>query len=547
MSKRYLVLAEAHGIQNYVFGSNRLAENIGASYLVGKWSNEELRSHLKGILQSKDQELVKDIYAGGGNTMFEVETDSAEVVIHKLTREILVKCPGLLFTIVYEEMKPAEQFRELYIFLREKLVAVKHNRKNTAPQLSFAVTRRCESTGLPAHGMTKGYGGETEPDRPANMAILQKYGANYDARKHLEHLCHEQLKRESRQTFTFPYQLDDLGRSASEHSYIAVVHIDGDSMGEHLEREVRRRSDDDARTFLDEFSNRLKEVGTETLRSVVEQLQSSVKIQEDRASIHHTDSKFMPPIELKQHDNGQWFLPFRPIIYGGDDMTFVCDGRLAISLAIAFMKEFQWRAKNLPGGAITASAGIAIVKTHYPFARAYDLAEQLCSNAKKYKRHNEITDAPCFDWHFALSGLSGDLDEIREKEYEARTGRLYSRPYILGDLTKYKEQSWKHLSMLLKGFQAPEKGWLEQRNKMEKLKRALRDGPDQVTWFRQKFLGTQELPSFKNITSDWLATGWAKGDAEQEEGKLKCLHFDALEIADWYMPLDAHEEGGSLS
>ena len=30
-----------------------------------------------------------------------------------------------------------------------------------------------------------------------------------------------------------------------------------------------------------------------------------------------------------------------------------------------------------------SARGVAVVKSHYPFARAYDLAEELCASAKK--------------------------------------------------------------------------------------------------------------------------------------------------------------------
>lgn len=527
MSKKFLVLAEAHGIQNYVFGSNRLAENIGASYLVGQWSGEPLLDHLR----SKGYSLEK-VFLGGGNAMFEVETDEVNKAIHAFTRQILVECPGLLFTAVHEEIKQPDEFKKYYFALRKKLVATKRNRNNTEPQLSFAVTRRCESTGLPANGMTLLRENQPGTDFPANMEILQKYCANDQARKHLENLCSEQLKVNGSSTVTFPYQLDHLGRSAGEHSYIAVVHIDGDGMGQHLDDIMGAMNDDEAQKFLSDFSEQLKTIGTEALRSVVGQLRDNVNMQKDTAAIHHaTAEETIPPIVIQKHIDGKWFLPFRPIIYGGDDLTFVCDGRLGVTLAVAFMKAFTELAQTMPGGAITASAGIAIVKAHYPFSRAYDLAEQLCRSAKDYKRREKLSE-PCFDWHFALSGLAGDLDEIRKKEYQSKSGNpLFLRPYVLGDMASHNEHSWEHLRRLVGKFQGEE--WLGRRNKMEKLKHALRDGKTDVAWFLQKY--DEQLPGVDTVTDNWLERGWHNN---------KCLHFDALELADWYMPL---KEGGSSS
>jgi hypothetical protein len=37
-------------------------------------------------------------------------------------------------------------------------------------------------------------------------------------------------------------------------------------------------------------------------------------------------------ISLKLSNEGKICLPFRPLVYGGDDVTFVCDGRLGLVL-----------------------------------------------------------------------------------------------------------------------------------------------------------------------------------------------------------------------
>ena len=66
----------------------------------------------------------------------------------------------------------------------------------------------------------------------------------------------------------------------------------------------------------------------------------------------------------------------RALVFGGDDVTFVCDGRLGLSLATLYAREFAAETAKRPEcGPLTARAGIAIVKTHYPFARAYALAD----------------------------------------------------------------------------------------------------------------------------------------------------------------------------
>ena len=94
-----------------------------------------------------------------------------------------------------------------------------------------------------------------------------------------------------------------------------------------------------------------------------------------------------------QHDRDRFF-PVRPLIFGGDDLTLVCDGRLGLALAAVYLKAFHThttsefsrldfpdRDKKISDELkkpAYACAGVAIVKTHYPFARAYKLSSALC-------------------------------------------------------------------------------------------------------------------------------------------------------------------------
>ena len=67
-------------------------------------------------------------------------------------------------------------------------------------------------------------------------------------------------------------------------------------------------------------------------------------------------------------------------MYGGDDLTFVCDGRLGLDLAAFYLKEFSRGTIKVCGEdkSVDACAGVAIVPTKFPFASAYHFAEELC-------------------------------------------------------------------------------------------------------------------------------------------------------------------------
>ncbi|RMD59533.1 hypothetical protein D6833_11295, partial [Candidatus Parcubacteria bacterium] len=230
--------------------------------------------------------------------------------------------------------------------------------------------------------------------------------------------------------------------------------------------------------------------------------------------------------------DGKWLLPFRPIVFGGDDVTFVCDGRLGLSLAIEYMRRLEAHTRDLPDGkgSLTACAGVTIVKAHYPFARAYALADELCRKAKNYRRtirdfHGDW-DGSCLDWHFALSGLSGGIEEIREREYKVRAGFLTLRPVTLEHNPKESHRTWTVIEKGITEFQG--EGWAGRRNKVKALRDALREGPDAVRHFLTKFNENKPLPDVEPSLTDWKNTGWQGG---------YCGYFDALELTDWFIPL----------
>ncbi|MDR0959182.1 MAG: hypothetical protein LBM23_02315 [Propionibacteriaceae bacterium] len=91
-----------------------------------------------------------------------------------------------------------------------------------------------------------------------------------------------------------------------------------------------------------------------------------------------------------------WILP---IIVGGDDISAVLSGRMALSFAIALSQAYETRIQTKPdfGGALRKLAekkvdvpkklslglGLIFVKPHHPFSHAIQLAEDLTGMAKK--------------------------------------------------------------------------------------------------------------------------------------------------------------------
>jgi hypothetical protein len=222
-------------------------------------------------------------------------------------------------------------------------------------------------------------------------------------------------------------------------------------------------------------------------------------------------------------DGEEYDLPFRPLVFGGDDLTFVCDGRVGLSLTLEYLRQFESCTAKLSGGKLTASAGVAIVKSHYPFARAYALADELCREAKKYRRElvrqRELWSGSCIHWHFASSGLSGNGREILDREYKADEGVLTLRPVCTGENPVAAYRSWNHVENLLNKFRGEE--WYGRRSKVKALREALRKGKAEVERFQSKYGKLPALEGFDN--------GWSGGF---------CGYFDAIELMDLHLPLE---------
>jgi hypothetical protein len=416
--------------------------------------------------------------------------------------------------------------------------------------LGLAVTEPCDSTGLVAvrtdersikiekvQRLLRIRGQEHEPARNISRETMYKLGWRDLANARLDQTVGERNIGE----FDFPSDIDLLGRAKGEESFIAVVHADGNAMGQHVRRVADGLSADDLpranREYivrLREFSDRVNEASLKALKRVVNLVTASLKWDKDtkRYTISREPGEPLPIIER--------FLPFRPLVFGGDDVTFLAAGPLGLSLAATYLEAFEEEtatafAKEIGQGepAMHASAGVAIVKSHYPFSRAYDLSEELTKSAKRSVREWNEGDQSALDWHFALTGLGGDLRAIREREYRmVDDGGLLMRPLRLRATALQQDgRYWLDgVERVINDFQTGS-SWKDRRNKVKGLMQAIAVGPDEARSYREIY-DLPELPELLPGDPTARRTGWA-GE--------RCVYFDALELLDHHVPLQLPE------
>lgn len=511
----YLLLLDVMRIQNYIFSSNRLKDQIGASYLVESviqdWVREELKRLYKNDSESivvfgkkeadtsifeNEKVMAEIIYTGGGNAqiLFRKEED---VKRFKLAYEkrLLKNAPGLNVAIAYTKWEEKEEFHDFYEKAQKELTYAKQNYVPTVFPISLGVTATCPITGHVA--VADDSKGEFNTNDLISAELMKKRNertiqkANEKMNSIVQEVADE-LKEEGiiLPDWEVPVEFDKLGRTVGSQSYIGIIHIDGNGMGERFHKAVEnfkgKGQEKEYIKALRKTSNLASNVGRKVVKQIIRAVLRSLR------PLENSEEYEVAQCFSIKKEEGKYHLPFRFLIYGGDDLTFVCDARLALDLAALGL--YAYESENL-----TACAGIAIIKSHYPFVKGYELAEQLCQNAKKMVRFFENNPSSALDWLIVRSGLIENIEKHREKYYRIKHSNEYLtlRPYFLKNYSFFNETvhwAWFRKEILGK-LVDPEGIYSEHRSQIRGMAEIMPDGMQAVNIYlkRLKRLGI-ELP-----------------------------------------------------
>lgn len=389
------ILFDTMSIQQYVFGSNKLKDNLGASYIV-----EHIYDYLR------DNPDIEVGYIGGGNALIFTATETkAKEIVKDYTTDLLHSYPSVSLAVAIKKdfKKDKENYsseiKELFELLKEN--KGKYFPINTIS--SHGITDICRYSSL-----------SVEKISDMNELISSATLSKRNQKEEIEEEAKKLLDSPELSDYAFTDEIDKLGMKKGEDSHIAVVHIDGNGFGKTF---ISLQSVEETRKLSDQVKEAVK-------ASFIFILQEYVKNKEQFVNI------------LDQSKPKT--LPIRPIILGGDDVTFVCHGKLGVWFAEKYMESFS-KNRFEDKTPYSSCAGVAIVKAKYPFYRAYELAEELCSSAKKM---NKEKGGDWIDFQLAYSGLSNTLEEVRRLQYVDLLG--FSRPYSLKDsFTRLKVDTTK--------------------------------------------------------------------------------------------------------
>jgi len=492
---RWTVLIDTTSIQHYVFGSNKLKENIGASHIISLVLSDE-------FLISTGVHKEQIVYCGGGNAMlfFDGE-DNAKEFVKKYSLKLIIEFPGVVPAFAIGEINFIDENDEGFQAGKDALFKLlNENKSKYIPQvipLSHGFTAECHRSGY-----TLDVWDENDSEYVSSV-IECKLNYSEDANKKVISF----IPCDKIDKYCFTESFEHLGSTDNENSHIAVVFADGNSMGERFKQTKSAKE-------IWELSNSVNEATTKAFKKLIARIISEI-------------DKIEKEITLSKED-GKTILPIRPIFIGGDDIVFVCDGRLGIYFAKIFLEEFE-KHKFSDGVCMTACAGIAIVGKKFPFYRAHLLSEKLCKNAKTERKKTEKNklegNGSWIDYHISYGGYSGSLDEIRKKQFTAGKKNLLMRPYKLinNDVETSFDLLIKNTSQLFKKDNKTGKQSIPN-SKIKELREILTKGEASIAMLIKEFEAREiSLPDIKG--KDYKTSLFCDN---------KTPYFDMLELYEFY-------------
>ena len=384
----HLAMLETAGNQAYIFATNRLRDNRGASALL----EASCTTWTKAAAKEFDVTVVST--TSGRAVLFAQGEEALREVISTVTRRALEEAPGLTITGAIVPWETGHKFGEALRSLSERVEQIAGEFPPATGRFAqLPPVQICADSHLPAE---------------------HHYGSEWisDTR------WHKQQKGKDNAGLS-PDGLDALVSRVSDARWFAVIHIDGNGAGA-------------AFIGLSELGNsHTNEESLEWYHILSAGLDLAAKcgVEEGRKKIIAENGK----------------VPLVVLVNAGDDVTVICDGADALTFIEAFFTKFEEESKKtaealkealeaagvnveLPWlkDRFTAAAGITLCKPHYPFHAAYDLAEELIQSAKRATR-----EMSSFDVHQLSDVGATSLAEIRARRTSHDGAELWGGPYTL--------------------------------------------------------------------------------------------------------------------
>lgn len=435
-----LAMYDVRGIQNYIFRTNKVKEVIGASGIVEhiiqdalayavkqkqmtqeailSWENEEELL----IFQEGSNISIQVLFSGGGNAYVMYRDREIAVGITKhMSRFVLDKTYSLQLAVAM--VKKTASYQQDYQNVQNEMSRIKAS-------MPFS---RCLGA-LPIIAMDDMTGFPYSMDDKENLKNKIEYTADLCSESTQKLMQYYEMMQQGNEKYH-----DNLITEKGKQSIIAVVHIDGNNMGIRIQELMEHYKTYESavkkmRTISKNISNSFKDAYGEMETYLKQWIQSDENYILKKSGVY-----------------------LRKIIVAGDDITFVCNAKIALSLVRYFIQQVSQRVmngeqtkENIEKYGLSVCAGIAYVHSHFPFSVAYHVAEECCDSAKKRAKADEnkqkiylkreINGKEHFleqignwvDFQICKNVQMVDLEGKRKKHYQIAEGEnLLRRPYYI--------------------------------------------------------------------------------------------------------------------
>lgn len=421
---KYLYGASVQGIQEFIFQSTRLKEVVGASELVEEICTTRFvklicperastYKEAKEFLNTDECALLNA--AGNIKYLFSTKVE-CEKIVREFPKSIVEFAPSVTISQAVVSVGDDIKFEDAVEILEERL-KTQRNKPIRSTTLGLSGILRSRQTGLPVVAIREeGYLDKVTVSKLYFIEeSLERKATTYNLSK--KAFGDENLKID-RIAF-------DIKAIISRNDWIAIIHADGNGLGNVVQKIGRSCKD------FKEFSCKLDEATTNAAVKAYKSLGLNDKV-----------------------------IPIRPIVLGGDDFTVICRGDIAIQYAKEFIKEFENETERLLGHILdkyriytedqdlprlTACAGIAYIKSSFPFHYGYELAEELCKAAKYDAKDSDAVKKglklpqSCIMFHKVQGSYTDSYPEICARELRPQNNISFSYgPYYINP----KEGRW---------------------------------------------------------------------------------------------------------
>lgn len=393
----YLYGASVQGIQGFIFKTNKLSDIVGASELV-----ESICTDMFNEFAGNGQIVVNA--AGNVKCIFHSK-EECERAVREFPRKVIESAPEVTISQAVVPLKADASDFKSQVEELERRLHIQRNKPLRSSTIGSMAMMRSRTTGNPAVKAVKTKD-DVEYLDEATLA-KQRLASPSNPENSTMKLIKKSLGNSNIKPQYVAFNIEDL---TDRNDWIAIIHADGNGLGQIVAQKNEKPGE------LKEFSEKL-----------------------DRATINAAQEAYEDILKCDDYNPTGKVVPFRPVVLGGDDMTVICRASLAMRYVTAYINHFEENTEA-NGDGLTACAGIAYLKSSYPFHYGYRLAEALCEEAKKdAKRDDHLRKdgkAPsCLIFHKIQGSYIGSFSQIEKNELTIdELNSLKFGPYYLNHI-----------------------------------------------------------------------------------------------------------------